>query len=108
MYGEDVELGWRLQCEGRPAQLLPEPLVFHEGSASSGMASTFYESRMVAAHLLLARKLATSPLEAKMFLAVRAVLLPVRALIRAVRYRSLQPVKALWVGLQLARSLPDG
>lgn len=100
MYGEDVMLGARLG----PQRMVhvPEILVRHAGNAGSGQGSTFYEERMVAAHWLLARKLAKNPLEFGLFLLGRALSLPARALLRAVRHRSLVPLSALWQGWRLA------
>ncbi len=56
MYGEDAELGARLGIRGMVH--VSKTLVFHEGSASSGLGSEFYETHMVAAHWTLARNLA--------------------------------------------------
>jgi len=94
MYGEDVYLGWTLRAPGR-VLLEPRLSVIHEGSASSGMASPFYEGRMVASHLLLARKLARNPVDYAWLLLGRALSLPARALLRTWRYRSLEPLRAL-------------
>lgn len=100
MYGEDVELGNRLGAHRMVH--VPGALVVHEGSASSGMASPFYETHVVAAHWLLARKLAKNPLELGLFFLGRALSLPARALLRALRQRSLIPLTALWRGWRLA------
>lgn len=35
-YGEDVDLGYRLQLAGRPTLLVPDAVIHHVGSASSG------------------------------------------------------------------------
>ncbi|MDZ4371083.1 MAG: glycosyltransferase family 2 protein [Phenylobacterium sp.] len=35
-YGEDVDLGYRLQLVGQPTLLVPDAVIHHEGSASSG------------------------------------------------------------------------
>jgi len=100
MYGEDVELGWRL---GSACMVhVPETLVVHEGTASSGLGSPFYEARMVAAHWLLARKLAHNRFDFALLLLGRTLMLPARALLRAWRYRSLVPLLALWEGGRLA------
>lgn len=100
MYGEDVMLGARLG----PQRMVhvPEVLVRHAGNAGSGQGSAFYEERMVAAHWLLARKLAKNRLELGLYLLGRALSLPARALLRAVRQRSLVPLTALWRGWRLA------
>jgi GT2 family glycosyltransferase len=100
MYGEDTELGFRL-----PAYAVVHvsgAIVIHEGSASSKLGSSFYESRMVAAHWLLAQKLAKNRLEKFMFYFFRCFLLPARGLIRSLRFRSLIPLKALYEGWRIA------
>lgn len=100
MYGEDVELGYRLGPES--LMHMPEILVTHEGTASSGLGSPFYEIRMVAAHWILARKLAKGPIDFVFLFLGRLLTLPLRALLRAQRYRSLTPFKALHEGWRLA------
>jgi GT2 family glycosyltransferase len=102
MYGEDWELGWRLAQLPGAMVYVHETLVEHDGSASSGLGSAFYESHMVAAHLILARKLARSRLEGCVLLAARACMLVVRGAIRSIRFRSLVPCKALWHGVRIA------
>ena len=104
MYGEDVMLGARLGLQ-RMAHV-PEILVRHVGNAGSGQGSGFYEERMVLAHWLLARKLAKNPIELSLFLLGRALSLPARALLRAVRLRSPAPLRALWRGYRLAFPRP--
>jgi GT2 family glycosyltransferase len=100
MYGEDMELGFRLPAHA--VVHVPEAVVIHEGSASSKLGSSFYESRMVAAHWLLAQKLAKNRLEKFMFYFFRCFLLPARGLIRSLRFRSLIPLKALYEGWRIA------
>ncbi len=100
MYGEDVELGHRLG-EQRMVHV-PDVWVRHEGSASSGMGSPFYEARMVAAHWLLARKLARNRWQLGLFWLGRIIVLPVRAVLRAWRYRSLIPLRSFLQGWRLA------
>jgi len=102
MYGEDCELGWRLSQQPDSWIHLPQALVAHEGSASSGLGSSFYETHMVAAHLLLAQKLARQPTQAAWFLVARIPILLARALVRSVRFRSMRPWYALWRGAVLA------
>ncbi|MFT4047581.1 MAG: hypothetical protein QM661_12925 [Solimonas sp.] len=104
MYGEDWELGWRL-TGGRQNRMIhvPRLLVGHEGSASSGMASIFYETRMVAAHFILARKLARTTVECGLLVLLRWLMLGCRALLRAVRHRSLTPIRALPLGWRIYR-----
>jgi N-acetylglucosaminyl-diphospho-decaprenol L-rhamnosyltransferase len=102
MYGEDCELGWRLR-DRRDAWIhLPHCFVKHEGSAASGLGSPFYESRMVAAHILLARKLAGNPWQRLLFYVLRIPALLARASLRSLRYRSLAPWRALGEGIRLS------
>ncbi len=102
MYGEDCELGWRYRLQPDAIVHVPETLVFHEGTASSGLGSAFYEERMVAAHWLLAKKLSSNALDKYLLYVCRVFTLSARALLRAWRFRSLVPVKALWRGWRLA------
>jgi GT2 family glycosyltransferase len=102
MYGEDCELGWRLRQRADAWIHVPRCLVMHEGSAASGLGSPFYEARMVAAHILLARKLAVNALQRLVFFALRVPVLLARALVRSLRYGSLEPWRALSEGMRLA------
>ena len=86
MYGEDCELGWRLSRVPGAWVHLPQALVTHEGSASSGLGTAFYETHMVAAHLLLARKLARHRSEAVWFSLMRVPMLLARAGVRSLRF----------------------
>lgn len=103
MYGEDMELGWRLRNEPEALVHVPELLVFHEGSASSKLGSTFYEERLVACHLILTKKLASQNIfrHAALY-ALRLLVLSARAILRSYRFRSSIPLKALWRGLKIA------
>ena len=92
MYGEDVALGARLKAVAH----MPEVLVDHEGSASSGLGSRFYEERLVAAHCLLARVLARNAAERCAMLLVRLPVLLARAALRSLRFRSLLPESLIW------------
>lgn len=102
MYGEDWELGWRLKQQDLQFAHVNETLVEHEGSASSGLGSLFYESSLVAAHLVLVRKLARGPVEACGLILVRIPTLIARAIVRSIRFRSLVPWKGLIRGSQAA------
>jgi N-acetylglucosaminyl-diphospho-decaprenol L-rhamnosyltransferase len=94
MYGEDVELSWRLMQRG--VLLLTSPCRYsHIGNASSGPGSAFYEYCTARGHFLLARKLAKNRWDfAKLFLG-RCLSLPARALLRSVRNRSIAPILAI-------------
>lgn len=102
MYGEDCELGWRLHLRPNAQIHIDETLVVHDGSASSGLGSLFYESHMVAAHLILARKLARNPWDACLLHGLRTCMLLLRAGVRAARFHSWVPITALWAGARIA------
>ncbi len=101
MYGEDIELGYRLHKQ-RMVHVSKGVWVRHEGSASSGMGSPFYEARMVAAHWLLARKLSKNRLDQGLLYLGRTINLTLRACVRAWRYRSGVPLKAYFEGWRIA------
>jgi GT2 family glycosyltransferase len=94
-YGDDTELGWRLAKQGVAIGLAEGAIVEHAGSAGSRNGSLFYEYHMARAHWLLAKKLASGRLEYAVFLAGRAISLPVRAAVRALRQHSTVPLKGL-------------
>lgn len=96
MYGEDCELGWRLRDPDGLMVHVTETLVDHEGSASSVAGSVFYETRMAAAHLMLADKLSLGGFDKLALYLGRALMLLTRATVRSLRYQSLNP----WVGLR--------
>ena len=56
----------------------------------------FYEYHMVRAHWLLAGKVARNRAQHVLYLAGRALFLPLRALLRAYRQRTMVPVRALF------------
>jgi GT2 family glycosyltransferase len=98
MYGEDIFLGWKHRTGTRLLHV-PRVCVWHEGSASSGMASQFYEERLVISHLQLADKMSGNVLESIFLFGARYISLFVRALIRTFRYRSAVPIKSLVNGV---------
>lgn len=100
MYGEDVEFGYRLGMQRMVH--VPSVWVRHEGSASSGMGSPFYEARMVAGHWILARKLAKNRLDQGLLYMGRFIALTLRGCLRAWRYRSGIPLKAYFEGWRMA------
>jgi GT2 family glycosyltransferase len=101
MYGEDVELSARLRGHGRPVVYVPEALVVHEGSGGSGVNTLFYETHMVAGHVILASRLATSLSAQRCYLVGRLAFLSARAVVRAARYVSTIPLKGLVCGWRL-------
>lgn len=95
MYGEDVELSWRWRRKGGALVLLEETWLHHAGSASSGQASVAYERFLVGSHWVLARKLAGARWEWLVMQTTKLPALIARACLRALRYRSLTPIRAL-------------
>lgn len=95
MYGEDVELSWRMRREGGRLILLDRAWVEHEGSASSGQASEAYERFLVTSHWLLADKLANNSAKTLFMRAFRIITLVIRAILRTLRYKSWVPLRAL-------------
>ena len=100
MYGEDVELSWRMAQAGVP-MVVADTECKHAGSASSRLGSLFYEYHVARGHILLAYKLAKGPLDRSVLLIGRAISLPLRASVRCIRFMSLTPWRALvraWLG----------
>ena len=108
LYGEDVELGWRLRTHPEAVLYVPAARVRHEGSASSVVGSDFYETHMVAGHWLLADRLANGGVDRSLLRIARIPALVLRAIVRSLRFRRMAPVVALWRGwrLQMTRSTP--
>lgn len=103
MYGEDCELSWRLGRKPGVLRHVDEVLVDHEGAASSGLGSPFYEEHMVASHLVLVYKLAgTHVLRRSLLLVSRLLMLFARALLRSYRFRSFVPLRSLIIGRRIA------
>lgn len=95
MYGEDVELSYRMLADGLRLMLVSQVLATHIGAAGSGQSSPFYEWHLVRAHWLLASKLSSGLWGTVLFRTIRLPVLAVRAIVRSIRYRSLAPVHAL-------------
>ena len=100
MYGEDVELSWRLQNQG--SHILNKVLLTHTPSQSSQEGSFFYEYHINRGHWLLVETLGSNALERALMYTLRLLLLTVRAGLRSWRFRCFLPLKALLlVGLGL-------
>jgi len=97
-YGDDIEMGYRMTKNGVILVDVPEGIVIHQGSGSSGNGSLFYEYHMSRAHLLLVGKLGYARPARLALLAGRMVSLVLRAGVRSLRYRSARP----WKGLAMA------
>jgi GT2 family glycosyltransferase len=97
-YGDDIEMGYRMGRNGVALVDVPEGIVIHQGSGSSGNGSLFYEYHMSRAHLLLVGKLGYAVPAQLALMGARIVSLMLRAGVRSVRYRSVRP----WIGLAMA------
>ena len=95
-YGEDAMLAVTAKQRGITEQECPQAIVQHATSSSAQNGSLFYEYHMNRAHWLLARKLARNRLEQCTFIAARCVTLPLRALVRSLRFGSLIAWKGLF------------
>lgn len=94
-YGEDVALSACLERRGLACVSVEDAKVIHEVSGSARNGSLFYEYHINRGHWLTATKLARNPLEQYLFVAARCLTLPLRALARSIRLRSL----VAWQGL---------
>lgn len=97
-YGDDIELGFRLAGKGVALLDVPEGVVIHQGSGSSGNGSLFYEYHMTRAHLLMVSRLGYGFGGRLCLTTGRVVFLGLRALVRSFRFRALRP----WRGLFMA------
>jgi N-acetylglucosaminyl-diphospho-decaprenol L-rhamnosyltransferase len=97
MYGEDTELGWRLNRQGKKMICVTDVFVEHEYGPSVDRSSFFYEYHMVRGHLLLSLKTAIHPAEIPFLLAVKYTALSGRAIIRCLRYQAFIPLVAFFV-----------
>ena len=96
-YGEDVMLGHTYRQRSMNVAECAGATVIHTGTVSAKNGSRFYEYHMVRAHWLLARTLARSRHQMILFVMARCITLPIRALVRSIRWRSLLPWLCLWM-----------
>lgn len=99
MYGEDVELTWRLRQQHQAVRIYPQPLLAHETAQSSGEGSLFYEYHVNRGHMLLVDALGKNNLERMLMYTLRLPLLFMRASLRSWRFRTMVPLKALLASL---------
>lgn len=95
MYGEDVELGWRLLKRGLGIAQVTELHVPHEFGGSSRKGEFFYEYSLARSHLQLCRLTGTTR-ETLVILLTKFCAITLRAILRAIRFRNLVPLKALF------------
>jgi GT2 family glycosyltransferase len=98
-YGDDIEMGYRMARAGVVLVDVPEGIVIHQGSGSSGNGSLFYEYHMSRAHLLLAGRLGYGRVSGALLRTGRLFFLSLRAAVRSLRHRSLRPWKGLFMAL---------
>lgn len=108
MYGEEIALGWSLRQHGSPICHVDGAWVEHEGSAAAKRGSAFYEERTALAHILLSDVLAEGPYERAVMSAIRFNVLLLRAVVRAIKQRSLLPLHAVKNALGIARGQVRG
>jgi N-acetylglucosaminyl-diphospho-decaprenol L-rhamnosyltransferase len=92
MYGEDVELGWRLNRQGKKMICATGAFVKHELGPSASRTGLFYEYHMARSHLLLSLKTRFHSAELPVLLLGKYTGLSCRAAIRCFRYRALTPL----------------
>jgi GT2 family glycosyltransferase len=97
MYGEDVELAWRLTRQGKAMICAKGAYVEHEYGPSVDRASFFYEYHMARGHLLLSLRTRIHPAEIPLLVITKSLSLGCRALIRSFRHRSLIPLAAYFL-----------
>jgi len=110
MYGEDVDLCWRLQKNGSGILCCRDIPVHHEGTGSSHHGGFFYEYHVARGHVLLAVKTGGGLQGILLFLMGRVLYLSSRALIRTLRYRTLAPLLALltcWVPMKVVPAMRE-
>ncbi len=95
MYGEDVEFCFRAAQAGLRIGVIEETMMFHKASASSVNNSIFYEQQVASAHLNLSQCLFEHSGSRMLSACVKITVLCARALLRTLRFRNLNALKAL-------------
>jgi GT2 family glycosyltransferase len=94
MYGEDIELAWRLSRQDKRMAYVENAIVQHEYGPSVDRASFFYEYHMVRGHLLLTFTTWVHRAEIPLIVTAKSLSLACRAVVRAIRHGSLVPLTA--------------
>jgi GT2 family glycosyltransferase len=92
MYGEDVELGWRISRQGKKMACASDVFARHDLGPSVDRASFFYEYHMVRSHLLLSLKTYIHPAEIPFLILTKYLALALRGIVRSLRYRTWVPL----------------
>ena len=109
MYGEDTELGWRLNRQGKKMICVTDVFVEHEYGPSVNRSSFFYEYHMARGHLLLSMRTRKHSSEIPFMIMTKYAALACRAILRCFRYRSFVPLTAsLLAGFPLSILRPNG
>lgn len=96
MYGEDIELCWRISKSNLSMACIEDAIVLHEGVGSSKQGDYFYEYHMAKCHMILASKLANNKFKVYILYIGRYITLTLRALVRSLRYKNLTSLKVLF------------
>ena len=97
-YGDDIEFCYRAQKHNIKLVLLPDKLVQHAGSKTARNASFFYEYYLNRSHFLLIKKTIGNRLQQLLAYAGKFFVLGGRAFLRTLRYQSLVPLWAFFMG----------
>ncbi len=106
MYGEDVEFCYRAKNNGFRIGVVKEAQIYHRVNASSQNNSLFYEYHINRGHFLLSRKLSRSNVERVAFLSTKFLVMGIRALVRTIRYRSLNALRGYAAATHVAKQVP--
>lgn len=106
MYGEELQLGWRLAREQIGIAYVDSALVVHVGSAAAVRGSAFYEERTALGHVLMQDEFCTGGVTDSPRRLVSTAGLLMRALLRAVRSRSFVPLRAYRVARCAGAGVP--
>jgi hypothetical protein len=99
MYGEDVELGWRLTRQGKKMVCANDVCVRHDLGPSVTRNSFFYEYHMARSHLRLSFRTRLRAAELPILLIAKFTALACRAAIRSLRYGTITPFAAFLLAL---------
>ncbi len=97
MYGEDVELGWRITRQGKKMACARNVYVKHDLGPSADRTGLFYEYHMARGHLLLSLKTCLHPMAIPFHILTKYMVLTLRAIVRCARNRTLIPLTALFL-----------
>lgn len=99
MYGEDVDLSWRVRLLGFYIAQIESTSVVHQGSASSKVGSDFYELHVIRGHILLSDKLNSGALLKAISKIITLIFLMFRGLYRSSKYKKITPLISIFKSL---------